>query len=193
MKHPILVTALILLCSSAAFGQRESDANTIERVLPTFTKLLGSEQNARSHIADLQRYQVKSPFRMQTILFVSQRLLVLGVKTNEILATLPPCGDAAIALNQADSEFADIALTIGELLTKSETYASLKYLEQKGLPVFDMLGEVSKKAPSQIEELSLHESLTPKTAGVYLLRKFTERYGGLAEKAAEKKRKNGEK
>ncbi len=186
----IICLMLLCICTLNMLAQEvETDDQLAARALPTFTKLLRSEKDARELILNLQNHKAHSPYQLSTILTVAQRLIVAGVSSSEVVPLIAPCADAAAAINGDDGTFGGVALLMGALKIKRDAYENLYAIDQLGVPAFDLLGVQIGRTREQTIKLALDGRLKPDMAAEALLEIFTRRYGGIAEKAVRAQKK----
>lgn len=159
-----VTTPLILL------GKKFIDSvGQMQMFQASFETMLGSVENAKSLMLDLQNFAAKTPFEFTGLANASKTLLQFGVNTKNVMPTLKQLGDIA----QGDqNKLNSLALVFGQMSSAGklmgqdllqminagfnplreisdatgESYTSLRQKMEKGLITTDMVTESFKRS-----------------------------------------------
>jgi hypothetical protein len=146
------------------------------------TQILKSEKDATQLVEDLRAYERKSPWDIDVMSRVAQRLAVQGLTASEIMRTITTSGDMAAALDYGDEKFAQIVWLTGAMLKSETPGPSLYGLESLGVPVFDLLGETIGRSADETLQLLREGRLVSRGVFGLLTENYDRRYHGMAEK-----------
>jgi hypothetical protein len=186
---------MFVLCAGAiqakqrSAADEDSELNNQARIV--FGKLLHSDQDAKIFVNLLYVYRLNSPWSYETILQVSQRLIVAGYEQGEVLPLLKSCGDGAVGVDaQADDE--DFARLVGLMFSlrnePDDVAVNVAVLERYGIPAYKFLSEALGMKKEKIEKLAEANRLRSKVVYQILLESNEVHFGDLATKIAKERK-----
>jgi len=192
MKHIMMILCLLLLTGNAqAVSRHQDDEQLKQGTYEVLARLLKSEVDAASLVKSLSDYQPRSPYQLETLLSLAQKLVVAKFSASDTYTMIVVCGDAVAALDGDDVGLGRLALQMAGLRNShdGEAFYYLEWLDGVGLPVWDMLAEATGKKASQMRELARDGRLKEDVVCSILLKQFYSKYEGMAEIVAKKRKK----
>lgn len=158
----------------------------IERSTVLFTTLSGNAQEAASHIADLQRYSLKTGVDLPQLLQGSERLQVFGFKLKDTTLLLHAATDQAALFGNSAGTFDRIVQALG-LLAETGTVANrqITQLERQGVPAFKYLAEATGQSVDKLKEWEKLGILRGDVAARMISEGIERHNGGVAEQMAQ--------
>lgn len=194
LKRATLIFAIVFVIASAAYGQRTPTKDELDRAQLVLSRALNSESGAEHHILCLQSYLEQSPWHFRTLVNITQKLLAVRQSLGDIQRAITACGDAAVAATVEDDDAAYEQIVFALFAVKTDRYplAGLTELALNGVPVWDLLGEMTGTRVAKVRQLAEARRINSKAAFDILLTAFERKYNGLAAKRAEQlKRRAG--
>jgi phage tail tape-measure protein len=187
IKHAALLLGIVLLSSTAGYGQRTPTKDEIDRAQLVLSRALNSDSAAEHHILFLQSYVERSPWQFRTLVNISQKLLAVGESLADIQRSISACGDAAVAtsVNDDDATYERIVFALFSVKRGRDSLEGLAELESEGVPAYVLLGEATGYSASKIRGLAEAGRIKSRGAFDLLLDAFERKYSGLAIKRAE--------
>jgi hypothetical protein len=173
MNRTLCLLILMLTMCASVCGAQDKTA---------LAQILKSEKDAAQLVEDLNSYARKSPWDIEAMSTVAQRLAVQGLTASQIMRTITTSGDMAAALDYDDQKFAQIVWLTGALLKSETPGPSLYGLEGLGVPVFDLLGETIGRSADETLQLLRQDRLVSRGVFGLLTENYDRRYHGMAEK-----------
>jgi tape measure domain-containing protein len=140
-----------LAAAAGAFGLRAS--SSFEQSEIAFGTLLGSVEAGNSLFAQLQAYNLKTPFELDQIAQATQTLLQFGFTGDNVVTTLQSISDvAATSANPADN-LGRIALAIGQIRSAGVIRGQdLLQLTEAGFPARDLLKQLTGLSGPELQK-----------------------------------------
>jgi hypothetical protein len=192
MKRLPIITSVLMMIANFAYANPTQKSDIDEPAARLiFTQLLGDAKKAQGVIDTMWLLAKANGQEPTIVLNLSRRLIIWGWPAGELSRIIRPSADAAAAIGLEPAEFAEIVLTLGEMLKDDhdDSRSALSALDRLGVPVYDILGEVASKRPSEIKEYASRGEIKSRPAMELILNGFEKRYAGLAAKLTEQKRK----
>jgi tape measure domain-containing protein len=145
-----------------------------------FTTLLGSEEKAVAHLAELQRFANTTPFQFEDLVGASQRMQAFGFSARDIIPTLTAVGDAVSSTGSISKETLDgVLLALGQIKTKGKVSAEeMNQLAERGIPAWDLLAKAIGKTVAQTQKLATAGQLNGGAAVQAIAAQMEAKYGG---------------
>lgn len=127
-----------------------SAAAEMENYNVRFATLLGSNEEAATHLEHLNEYAAETPFEMEGISRASATLLAFGVDAEESMNILKMLGDVAAGTGE---DLASLAAIYGKTNTAGRLdYGDVRQLGSRGLNVVKYLAERDKLRPDEVKK-----------------------------------------
>lgn len=132
------ITAPIVGAATAALKL----AGDMEQAQIAFTSMLGSEEQAKQFLSDLESFAARTPFELPGLVDASRRLLAFGFAADEIIPTMTSIGDAVAALGGGAAEINRVTLALGQMRAKGKVSAEeMMQLAELGIPAWELLAK----------------------------------------------------
>lgn len=151
-----------------------------------FETMLGSMDQAKSFLAELQQFAEKTPFELPGLIDASQKMIAFGFTSKEVLPTLTAIGDAVSGLGGSPEKLQRVITAIGQIKAKGKIQAQeMLQLAEAGIPAWDMLAKaIGKTIPEAMKE-SEKGAIDATTAINALINGMNDRFGGLMAKQSQ--------
>jgi tape measure domain-containing protein len=151
-----------------------------------FETLLGSEEKAVAHLAELQRFANTTPFQFEDLVGASQRMQAFGFSARDIIPTLTAVGDAVSSTGAISKESLDgVLLALGQMKTKGKVSAEeMNQLAERGIPAWDLLAKAIGKTVAQTQKLATAGQLNGGAAVQAIAAQMEAKYGGQMERVS---------
>lgn len=162
-----------------------SGASELEQLTQSFEVFLGSAEQAKSVIADLKAFEVKTPFEAQQVNEAGRALLAFGFTTDELIPTMTALGDVAAGTGK---DFNELALIYGKAKTQGLVQGEeLNQLAEAGIPIYKELAKQLNVNESQIRKLGEQGKISFKDLEAVFKNLTGEgsKFGGLMEKQSQ--------
>jgi tape measure domain-containing protein len=137
--------------AATAFGLK-SEAS-FERSRIAFGTLLESVEGGNRLFADLQQFNLKTPFELNEISAATQTLLQFGVAGGNVLPTLKSISDIAATTSAPGENLNRIALALGQISSAGVLRGQdLNQLVQAGFPAYQLLTQITGQTTQQLRE-----------------------------------------
>ena len=149
-----------------------------------FTTLLGTAEEAKEFLVELDRFASVTPFELPGIMDASRKLLAFGWHAESVVPTMTAVGDAVAALGGGEAEIASVVRALGQMRAKGAVAAQevTRQLAEVGIPAWDYLakaiGTTVPEAMSLVERRAISASVGIKA----ILEGMTRSFGGAMEK-----------
>lgn len=158
-------------------------ASKLESTKIAFTTMLGSEQQALTHLKELQAFALKTPFQFEELIDASQRMQALGFKAEQVIPILTDVGNAVAAAGGGSVRLDRVVLALSQMQSKGRVATQeLNQLAESGIGGLRILE--SHLGKSRAELIKMIEAGEISSA-VFLeaFQNFSRiNYGGLMEK-----------
>lgn len=145
-----------------------------------FSTMLGSGQQAKSFLDNLQAFAAKTPFEFPDLLTASQRMLAMGFQSNQVLPTLTAIGDAVAGLG-GNSQMVDrVTTALGQMQAKGKaTGEEMMQLTEAGIPAWEFLAKKIGVSIPEAMQMVTKGSVDANTAITALVDGMNAKFGGL--------------
>lgn len=119
-----------------------------------FETMLGSVDQAKSFLVDLQKFAEKTPFELPGLIDASQKMIAFGFTAQSVIPTLTSIGDAVAGLGGSPEKLQRVITAIGQIKAKGKVQAQeMLQLAEAGIPAWDMLAKaIGKSIPEAMKE-----------------------------------------
>lgn len=161
-------------------------AGKFEQWTVSFTTLLHSEEAAKSMLADLVDFAIRTPFEIPDVVNNAQKLMAFGFAAQEVIPMLTTLGDAVAGLGKGASSLNSLTLAFGEMESKGVIQLrQLNMLTLQGIPAIEALAKAYDVSISEMSSM-ITKKLIPASEGIpILLAAINDRFGGLMEKQSQ--------
>lgn len=144
---PLLtVTALL-----AGGGKLSKAAREYEQIGIAFETMLGSAEQSKETISQLNDFANFTPFSNDEVFRYSKSLLAYNIEAKDLLPTLGALGDIASGVGR--EKFPNLILAFGQVKAATKlTGMELRQFTETGVPMLELLSNVTGKSVSTIKE-----------------------------------------
>lgn len=147
----VLVGAAVVGLVRNIFAAFQTNAK-LEQTNIAFETFLGNARAARTLIADLKAFEVKTPFEATQVFDAAKAFLAFGFSQKEVIPTLEKVGTVAAATGK---DFNELALIYGKARAEGKIQNdTLGQLAEAGIPIYQELAKVLNVAESQIRKMA---------------------------------------
>lgn len=115
---------------------------------------------ARALIADLVEFGAKTPFKTPQLIELTQQLVAVGFKAEEVIPTLRSIGDAVAGLGGDPEKLQRIITQLGQMKTTGQVSGEeIRTLAEAGIPAWRYLAEYAGKSVEQVRKLAQKNQL----------------------------------
>lgn len=158
-------------------------ATAYEQAEIAFTTMLGSAEEARSFMEDLEEFGKKTPFELPGLIAASQNLMAFGFEAEEALPMLEVLGDTASGLNMGTEGMGRMVRALGQMRAKGRaTTEEMMQLTEVGVNGFQMIADHLNVDVAEAMDMVTKKEVDFATAQEALLGGMEEQFGGLMEK-----------
>lgn len=159
-----------------------SSATAYEQAEIAFTTMLGSAENARSFMEDLEAFGQRTPFELPGLIAASQNMMAFGFASEEVLPMLQTLGDTAAGLNMGTEGMDRMVRALGQMRAKGRaTTEEMMQLTEVGVNGFQMIADHLGISVADAMEKITNREVDFATAQEALMSGMTEQFGGLME------------
>lgn len=147
-----LAGAAIGAAAIATGAKLVSMSASLEQTTVQFKTLLGSMENAKNLIADLQKFSASTPFQFEGLANTAKTLLAFGTAQEQIIPTMQVLGDVSAATGNDINELAQIygkVMSRGQLMTEQ-----LDQFNERGVPLGRALADSMGVAETAIRDMA---------------------------------------
>ncbi len=149
------------------------------------TALKGDQKAAQDLLKDLKEFNKVSPFEMQDIAPLAQKLLAMQIPAKELKLTLAGIGEQTAALGEGAATFQGISAAIGQINLKGQVYMEeLRQLQERGVPAVQYLAKAWNVSADEMTKL-ISQGLIPGRQAVQALSEqmAANNFGAMAEQS----------
>jgi len=133
-------------------GAALNTAMDFEQTQVSFETMLGSADDARKLLTDLEQFSLVTPFTPDEIINTSKKLLGFGIVAEDQIGVIRRLGDVASGMN---IPLGDLAQIFGKTFTKGKVQAEeLNQMAERGIPIIKTLAAVMGVMPEDIFQLA---------------------------------------
>jgi len=160
-------------------------ASEFEQAEIAFATMLGSAEQARKFIDEMNRFAIETPFDVAGIQDSAKRMLAFGFNQDQIIPYLTAIGNAAAGLGGGSDLIDRISLAIGQMQAKAKVSAEeMLQLTEAGIPAWEILSKKMGKSTQEVMKLS-EKGLIPASQAIeMLIDGMNERFPNMLQKQA---------
>lgn len=157
-------------------------AGKFEQWQVSFTRLLGSAQDAKQMLSELVDFAISTPFEIKDLVPNAQKLMAMGFAARDVIPMLHTLGDAVSGLGKGATSLNSLTLAFGEMEAKGVIQLrQLNMLATQGIPAIQMLADAYGKSTLQITDM-ISKKLIPASEGIpILLAGINSKFAGMME------------
>lgn len=146
------VVGFTALAASATVGAGLQMVTSAEQAEVAFTTMLGSAEQAKSLLGEIEAFAASTPFQLQGLKESAQQLLAFGFAGDSIMGHMKTLGDLAAGTQKPLADFVDI---FGKVkATGVAALGDINRLADRGVPIYQALAETMGKPQSAIKTLA---------------------------------------
>lgn len=150
----------------------------VESAAVGFKTMLGSEQAARQHLNELQKFAASTPFEFRDLIGYSQELQGMGFEAKEIIPTLTSVGDALSAMGRTD-HIESVIEALGKMKAMGRVSGEeIRRIAETGIPVYKILANAVGLTTKQVQKLAEENKLNADEAINILTQELESKYKG---------------
>lgn len=157
-------------------------AGKFEQWQVSFTRLLGSAQDAKQMLSELVDFAISTPFEIKDLVPNAQKLMAMGFAAQQVIPILRTLGDAVSGMGKGAASLNSLTLAFGEMEAKGVLQLrQLNMLAVQGIPAIEMLATAYGKSTLQITDM-ISKKLIPASEGIpILLAGINSKFSGMME------------
>lgn len=168
-----IMTGVLLGGASQKFLQMPAAlADSYTKAMIGYENMLGSKDDAKSFMKDVENYAIKTPFGTQAVVSATQSMMRMGVSDKDsVFKDLTAIGDAVSATGGGADAIAGITLAFSQMAAKGKVSSEeLNQLAERGVMAKDYLLQglqakgISVSNWGDVEKLTRNGSLDSRTA-----------------------------
>ncbi|WP_181444674.1 tape measure protein [Bacillus sp. 03113] len=145
--------------------------------------ILGSQEEAKKTLQELQVMGAKTPFEFEGLDRAAKLLNMAGFEGDNLFKTLTSVGDAVSAVGGGQEELEGISMAIFQMASKGKISAEeINQLAERGIPAWQMIADAQGKSVQEIMKMSENGKLFAKDVLPQLTEQLGERFGGAMDK-----------
>jgi tape measure domain-containing protein len=126
--------------SGALIGTGVKIASDLQQAEASFTTLLQSGDRARAFLEELKQFSLATPFDLPSLTAASQRLIVMGMASEDVIPLLQSVGDAVAAVGGGAAQVETVSAALAKIQqTGQVTTRELTAITSAGIPAFELL------------------------------------------------------
>ncbi len=147
-----------------------------------FSTMLGSAEEGKKMLQELQQFAVETPFDVQGVVSTSQKLMAFGVEADELVDTMRVLGDATAAFG-GNAELLDrMGYALGQMRVSGRLNAQdMNQLANAGIPAWEMLAQAAGKSVAEVRKASEQGLIDGQMAADVIMAGMQDRYSGAME------------
>ena len=148
------LTAPILL----AGGQAVKAASDFERLQTSLSVLTGGAAQGAKAFERLVKFSAQTPFQLADLAAVNNQLIGFGLSADDAFNSLKLLGDVSAV---AGSDLSRVAIAFGQSAAAGRVMTQdLNQFVNNGIPIFQILGEITGKNAGELRELASEGLIT---------------------------------
>jgi tape measure domain-containing protein len=160
---------------------------TLERSAVAFEVMTGSSRQAQTHLAELEKLALRTPFQFEDLIGASMRMQAFGVSAQAVIGDLPKLSDGAAIAAAGTGNFKEsldgIITALGQMRAKGKlSFEEINQLTERGIPAWDILAKKVGRTKEEIMRLAERGRLKGDVAGDLLTTGIGEFGGGIGER-----------
>lgn len=154
-------------------------AGKMEQNRVAFTTLLKSADAAKSHLEDLQKFALVTPFQFEDLTKASRLMQAYGFSAQDVVPKLRTIGNAVSALGGGSDVLERVVRSMGEIGTRGRiTGEQLRELSRAGIPALQAIADKLGISVSEAQQRITAGMVDAKTASDALLTYMDKRFAG---------------
>lgn len=147
-----------------------------------FTRILGSAQAAKSMMADLVDFAIRTPFEIPGVVDNAQKLMAFGFAAKDVIPILTTLGDQVSMMGKGAASLNSLTLAFGEMSSKGVVQLrQLNMLTLQGVPALEILARAYGVSTQSISD-SITKKLIPAAEAIpKLLEGMAQKSSGMME------------
>lgn len=179
-KTAVLGIAGIAASLGALGAKAVQAAGNFQQVQTAITNMLGSADQAKTLLGQLQDFAAKTPFEFNDVAAASQKFLAFGFTAEQIIPTLRAVGDAAAGVGMGKEGIDRITLALGQMAAKSKVQSDeMLQLTEAGIPAWQMLADKIGVSIPQAMDMVSKGAVNAQTGLQALVGGMEERFSGM--------------
>ena len=167
-----------------ALSSGSTIAGSREQTRMAFTQRLGSEAAADDYLSQVQEMAARTNYDYDTITGYA-KLLLNSYSADETFDVLQRLSDATAGLNLSDSDVTQMISGLSRMRTTDKaTMEYLNYFSERGVDVYEALGNALGVDKSDVAELVSDGAVGGSEAAQAILDYINQTFGGLSDKLA---------
>lgn len=159
----------------------------LQRSSVAFEVLTGSSQRAQTHLSDLEKLALKTPFEFPDLISASIKMQAFGQNSQEVIRDLPKLADGAAIAAAGTGNFREaldgIITALGQMRAKGRlSFEEINQLTERGIPAWDILAKKVGRTKEEIMRLAERGKLSGAVGADLLTRGIGEFGGGIGER-----------
>lgn len=128
-------------------------SSKIQNAKIAFTAMLGSVTLAETHLKDLQKFALQTPFRFDELVDASQRMQALGFQASEVVPILRDVGNAVAAAGGGGERLERVIKALADVRAKEKLQTQeIRQFAEAGISAYKILEEATGKSVSEIQK-----------------------------------------
>jgi tape measure domain-containing protein len=153
--------------------------SSMEQAQASFTRLMGSAEQATTFINIMQDFAALTPFSVNQTLDMSRRMLAMGFEARSLKSVMTSITDATAAMGGDAQKFDRIVLALGQIKTNGKLAGQeVRQLAEAGIPIRTILREELNLTKEQVANIG-KLGISGETAVGAILKGMDKRYKGM--------------
>lgn len=149
----------------------------------SFDQFLGSGQEAKNFMAQLAQFASSTPFDFKALTGASQKLLGVGIESQNVIPLLRGVGDAVAAVGTGDQGIERTIRALTQMSTRGKVTAEeLNQLAEAGIPAYQILADQMGVTTGELQNMVTNGVVPADQAIQDLVTGFEKRFGGMMAK-----------
>lgn len=155
-------------------------ADDLKKSETAFTVMLGSGEQARAMLSDLQQFAATTPFEFPGLVAIAKKMLAMGIDAKDLIPTLKTVGDTAAGMGGGAELMGRITLALGQMSAKGKVSAEeMKQFAEAGVPAWQLLADKIGVTVPEAMDMAKHGAIDGATGVTTILAGMTAKFGGM--------------
>lgn len=184
IRSSAAVAATALATVSGIVGKIGINYNAMqEQSAIAWETILGSAEEAKSTLKELQVMGAKTPFEFEGLDKAAKLLNMAGFEGDKLFSTLTSVGDAVSAIGGGQEELEGVSMAIFQMASKGKVSAEeMNQLAERGIPAWQMMAESMGTTVPELMKMSEQGKLFAKDVLPELIDGMGNKFGGAMDK-----------
>jgi tape measure domain-containing protein len=148
--------------------------------------ILGSQEEAKKTLQELQVMGAKTPFEFEGLDKAAKLLNMAGFEGDNLFKTLTSVGDAVSAVGGGQDELQGVSMAIFQMASKGKISAEeMNQLAERGIPAWQMMADSMGKTVPELMKMSEQGKLFAKDVLPELVDGMGKKFGGAMDKQSQ--------